>query len=1360
MALYARLASHVFDTFAAFRDWMVVQQFDIATKPERAPILKAGQRVAIRDIKCIYIVTQPILDVSSILEPDTKGGYLDQLIQGQAYLFATYAPAGPRVQLNAALTEDTLALNEILITQNASITLAFDNQGENFNKSSNLYITHTGNVTLNTGKFIVDVWSGEGNTRYRAGKTLELSKNSSYLIILKQADLVYMIEMGKTSFDLSQNIPDSPDDASPDKIPSEQAVSKGLLKLNETLQQAIDNSSGFLSYSGINPATDTIIKITDETQASDIAYTARTVDELAAPTEGNMYALVLRDTSSVNVYKSKTVIEPIYHANSKYLGEGNFGTQVDEVNTAITASYPRAVKGDIVSNLDTNTEWEFNSLEWVETIRPAKESLYAYNSSYLGIYAVKKDPTLQALAIDMCFPKGKDNDIVNNTLTNTEWTKGTSGWKDTGNPFGSTAMMSNPKVSGFFTWSATDIIAVEAALRFQYGETLDDGSIVSVKGGNEWVCIREVSESGEESVRWMDTGNSAGTSAEIDNPRYFGTGNFGTGIEASNNLILAYPDAQTGDAIGNNDTETDWLFDVTWKDSESPIGTYSKITNPLYVGEYDFSNDDRYEMSAILAAKFTDAPIGNIVYNNEYNSEWEKLEAGNWEDTYNELYTTPQMVQSDKILGTFSYPQSWTPPATIIAQAFPDAIPGNFVNNNSTGTEWELSKEKLYWVDTKRPVGTTIIEDNPNYLGEGNYKTNPPTDNYILLLVYPKATEGQFVTNLATNTQWEFARSKWGDTKAELLNKWLMDREGVYEWEFRTTSGISNGALFHITTRYPETDKTGVYWFANTWNILDFESIEIAGFTNEEAGIIMGKRLFGYVMSVPDADGNPTGKVYGLENTGTGKRFLNDKGEYASGVTKEELTTNTHIYLNFETGNDDNTGLSEAQAWKTNSRLALYLASQSQTYVFTPNKPDYPARITVHIAGNGEFQDLVIENIAYLTIVGSGEASTAKAHCKRLHIVNSSVTLGNALSIKERIVAWKSKVRTTDTVSCGGIYLVDSQFEQATSSVLNLQDPAEPSISAIYIDEDSSFYHASTINTEVNLNNTVPFLNILGTYTKGNAGSFYSSSIRRGQKYVVGPRAIVIGTSSTWMEEGNNIPYVNIVSQNISTPITVPVIRTLYGTEDKTGFEIADGTDLAELMSKGGGGFLVKETIADALRDIPQQDRYLGMMIYITQLRGYYYFKKGVTDTDLVPYIVPHYNITKVISPCCAASNWQETFPWNHVDEEGNLTDKDLYVTEPVQSVILNEALDWNTLIYPGDFYIQSIAGVSVGAPDKPNLVTAWWWLTVENHWYEGNVLKVVQIARRQDLSAYVLSRTYDNEIWSNWSYNYGQYSG
>lgn len=184
------------------------------------------------------------------------------------------------------------------------------------------------------------------------------------------------------------------------------------------------------------------------------------------------------------------------------------------------------------------------------------------------------------------------------------------------------------------------------------------------------------------------------------------------------------------------------------------------------------------------------------------------------------------------------------------------------------------------------------------------------------------------------------------------------------------------------------------------------------------------------------------------------------------------------------------------------------------------------------------------------------------------------------------------------------------------------------------------------------------------------------------------------------------------------------------------------------------------DTVYDAYA-IDPSSRYLGMFVYIKNRNALYHFKNGVLDKDLEPYFVPHYNITKIVKQCCEKSVWPDSFSWNFVDNDDWLTDRDQTAEpDPVQSYVLSTELDWNTHKYPGKFYIQSIIGQSEGAPNNPSAVNGWWWLDVENHYFNETQLRVVQVARLQSNPATVVARLFENGAWKGWTYEYSLFSG
>lgn len=1342
MAVYARLASHVFSSFEEFKDWIIIQQFDISSRPERAPILKAGQRVVITDTKSVYIVSKHITDGADILSPDPKGGFYPQLLEGQDFLFTVYSPQRPRLDAApaSAAGTTTLVLNEAYAAQNMAITLGFDAQKENHKKMSSIHVLSEGNVTLNTGAFTVDTWTGEGNERYRPGKVIALHRNSSYICILQNASLVSLIETGRSTFDLSQDIPEHPGAASATAIPSEKAVSESILNLNTKLTEAIEASSGFLRYAGVDPSTNIIIEVDEDNAASDIAYAVNTKEDLATPSIENLFSLVLNNNTSVSVFKSEAVVQPTFAANPNYLGIGSYGTV--DVSQAISVAFPLAKQRNIVSNTDTNTEWEYNGATWIETVRPAEESKYAFNLSYLGVYAFRQTPSLIGKAIGMVFPLAVTNNVVNNTVTSTEWKKTATTWLDTGKAIGTSVPILNSKVSGRFEWDNSDPAMVKAALYIRYGTSQDNGKIIQVAGSTEWIY-----DAYNASNPWSDTGNPGGTSNDIPNLRYLGEGSYGTGASAANAIMLAYPSARANDVVGNKDSDSDWKFiGATWSDTKEALGLNKVMPNPLYGGVYTFDQNNTGEVSAVIGGKYPFAKKGDVVYNLSTSTEWVK--EVDWSNTYKPNYTTPERVPDPNVLGTFNYLENWTSPAETLNALFPSASYGSFVCNTSTGTEWELSSASMFWIDTGRPIGSTAVEGNNRYLGTSPYKTNPPIDTYILPLAHKNATENQFVTNLTTDSHWVFLRGRWVNTRAKDMNKWLFDQVGVYKWGLKEISGIKPGYVFHLTTRYPETSNSEVYWFANSWNSLDFDAQSTGPFSNAVSGVILGKETFGYVAAEKDAKDNSVGKVSGLTDRGFGDKFLNDAGEYTSAVTVKTLVNDVSLYMNLTSGDDANTGLSASQAWKTPALLKMYLLSASSSYKYTPGTNAYPSRITLYMLGTNSLEDLVIENAPHLTIIGP---SSVIATCKRLHIVNSTVVLKDII-IQDRLVVWKSKVSIASPVTCKGINLVDSVMEQLAKVTIPSADSGIP---VIDIDSTSSFYHNGHLYCQANLANNTPYINLLGSYTKGPLGTFENNLVSnlKGIKISVGSKGQVVGATLNWLN--NNIPYAGYATADMLNTVSVPSIRTLLSTEDKTGYQIADGRDLAEVI-RGSGGMLVKATIAEALR-VPVGERFLGMMIYIQQMKGLYYFRDGILDKDLIRYIVPHYNITNVVYPCHTDA-WANQFPYQNVDNENFLTNSDQTPYEdPVQSYVKSDELDWNSHTNPGYFYIQSVANLSVGAPRN---VTSWWWLTVGTHIFNGTQPRVFQEAKQHSDTGHRLVRISENGVWGSWVYNYTQYSG
>ena len=1345
MALYVRLASHVFNTFEAFKNWMLVQQIDIASNPARAPILLAGQKVTVSDIKTVYWTMKDVTAVEDVLEPDLNGGFLPKLKAGQSFLFSVFSPSLASIAIFPASTPGTasLKLGDELMTHNAVVTLAFDGQEENWNRQASIHVLDEGNVTLNTGAFSVYVRTGAEVAKYRKNKTVALQKNSSYLLVLQNATTVQLAETGKSTFPLSATIPDNPNVASGTAIPSEKAVSTTIFDLNATLSKAIKNSTGFLQYTGIDPTTHSVVRMADSELSQDIAYAAGSLEELPAPLNDSIYALTLNDNTTVNVLRSKTVVTPVYSVNPNYLGEGHYGTS--NVSLAIITAHPGAVTNNIVSNLDTNSEWYYNGISWSETIRPAGDSKYLHNLSYKGVYDFRRTPAYIAAAIQMLFPLSVNGNIVNNMVTNTEWEKTAGVWANSGRAIGATAQINNPKVSGTFEWNPVNAAQVKSVLVFRYGSSHDDGKIILVHGGTEWKY-----DANNVNNPWSDTGNPAGTSSDIPNVMYLGSGAFGTGAAAANSILLAHPSAVAGNYIGNTDSTTDWSFDGTvWTDTNKTRGYYSKVPNPAYGGEYTFDSSNGAEVSAAISGQYPSAPASNVVYSLMTSSEWMKSELGLWENTYSPNQTTPPKVDNPNILGIFNYLEYWAPPAETLKLVFPEAKYGYFVNNTSTGTEWEYSKEMLAWVDTGRVAGTSPTEDNPHYLGTAPYRTNPPTDTHILNMLFPKSAEGTFVHNITTDSYWYVLRGTWVNTKEKLLNRWMYDQVGVYSWENKGTSAIQPGNLFHLTTRYIDTTKSEIYWFANSWNILDFDSEAATPFTTVKPGFLTGKNSFGYVSPYVDENDITFGKVYGLVNDGSGNRFLDDSGHYNTVISPQMVSTATDVYVDFANGNDSREGTTPASAWKTFDRAKLYLATVNANYEYSPGRVNYPSKVILHILGDSATQDLTIEGVSFLTIVGS----IATATCKKLSIIDSSVTLQGVIA-KDILTAWRSKVQIIEASTFGGVDMISSSFEQRAKMTLPQASSSYPTIN---IDERSVFYHGATIESGVNLNGSIPFLNIQGTYISGSGGMFYSLSgtALRGVKVSVGSMGKVVGTDLSALN--SIIPYATYASSDAADPVRIPSIRSLYGTEDKTGFQIADGRDLADVIGAGHTGITVKSTYLQALREIPISERKQGMTVFIQQLKGLYYFRDGIMDNNLVRMVVPHYNITYDVQECCG-DEWANHFPYDLVNDENFLGEVPIPdVEEPIEDYVFSSSLDWDELITAGKFYLQSQANVSLRAPVN---TTAWWWLEVGTHYYNGTELRIIQKARQQDTVGYALVRIYSNGLWSDWSHNYAQFAG
>ncbi len=1346
MALYVRLASHVFNTFEAFKNWMLVQQIDIASNPSRAPILLAGQKVTISDTKTVYAAVQEITKVEDILEPDLNGGFLPKLLTGQSFLFPVFAPGIANLAIYPASTPGTvsLKLGEELMVHNAAITLSFDGQEENWNRTSSIHVLDEGNVSLNTGAFSVYVRTGTEVAKYREGKVVTLQKNSSYLLVLQNKTNVQLVETGKSTLPLSTVIPDNPNAALDTNIPSEKAVSTTIFNLNDRLSKAIKSSTGFLQYTGVDPSTDTVVKMADNELAVDIAYAAGSMEELPAPSIDNIYALTLNDNTTVNVLRSKTEVTPVFSVNPNYLGEGHFGTS--GVSLAIITAYPGAVNNNVVSNLDTNSEWYYNGITWIETIRPAGDSKYLHNLNYKGVYDFRRTPSYIAKAIQMLFPLSVNGNIVNNAVTNTEWEKSAGVWVNSGRPVGATAQVNNPKVSGTFAWDPTNADQVKSVLIFRYGATHDDGKILLVQGGTEWKY-----DAYNVLNPWSDLGTPAGTHSDLPSPMYLGTGSFGVGAAAANSILLAHPEAVAGNYIGNTDTASDWSFDGTvWTDAGEAIGYYSKIPNPAYGGEYVFDAGNGAEVSAAISGTYPTAPVSNVVYSMMTNSEWMKSESGLWENTFSPNQTTPPKVDNPNILGSFNYLEYWAPPAETLKLVFPEAKYGYFVNNTSTGTEWEYSKDYLAWVDTLRPSGTTPTEGNDHYLGAAPYKTNPPTDTHILNMLFPNSAEGTFVHNITTDTYWYVLRGTWVSTKEKLLNRWMYDQVGVYSWEKRGTSVVLPGNLFHLTTRYIDTTKSEIYWFANSWNVLDFDSETATPFTTVKPGFLTGKKSFGFVEPYVDENDVTFGKVNGLVTSGSGNKYLDDTGNYNTVISPQVLAS-TDVYVDFVGGNDSQDGLTAMSAWKTLDRAKLFLATVNANYDSASGKSIYPAKVTLHLLGENATQDFTIENVSYLTVVG--QPGSPVASCKKLSIINSSVTL-QKIATKEVITTWKSKMQFIDGLSCGGLDIVESSVEQKSKLTIPQANSGYP---AINIDERSLFYHGAAIETGVNLGASVPFINVQGTYVRGSNGSFVNLTnvLLRGVKASIGSLGRLIGADLNWFN--NHVPYVTHADADSPDPLRLPTIRSMYGTDEKTGFQIADGRDLADVIGAGHTGITVKSTYLQALREIPIEERKQGMTVFIQQLKGLYYFRDGILDKDLVRMVIPHYNITYSVQECCADA-WVDQFPYDLVDDENFLQENPVpEVEEPVEDYVFSSSLDWDELITAGKYYLQSVVNVSLHPPVNS---TAWWWLEVGTHAYNGTELRIIQKAKQQDTLGYTLTRVFANGVWSNWSHNYAQFAG
>lgn len=1248
MALYTRVSNHVFDDFPAFYKWMETQQFDFISNADRKPILKKGQKVFIRATGMLYGVLEDFSDIEEILEKDVRGSYLPQLRKDQDKVFRLFSPAIPDVELFTSVAPGTIdfKLGCNLITQNATINIAFETDEESFNRTSTLTVTNIGNVKINTGEYVIDYRTGEGNQQFRRNTEFTPSPNSTYALIAKSSDLIYMIETGRTSFSLEQEIPYVPSEAPADKGPSVQAVSKSLAEIRNLLENSVKEASGFLVYCGVNPITNTVERIKEDAYVLDIMYATNTESELPEPTRGDQISLVLHDQSTVKVLKTITISEPTYMPNSIYLGEGNFGTE--NVSANISKKYPAAYIGEIVGNFDTETEWRLTSLGWTDTRVPIGDSEYVHNSTYLGTYNPIESPSIQAKAIDMIYPLAKEGNIVNNNITKTEWEKGITSWSDTKNEIGTTpTTIRNPIIIGTFSYDPSDDAQVRAGLSFRYSDKLETGDIIYVTGSAEWMYDKATND-------WTNTGNPEGTSLKIPNPDYLGTGSYGVGEDAANNLKLTITNAVAGNYIGNEDSNTDWKFDGEgWIDTSQIIGTYSQIDNPHYKGTYDFDKFNSAEVKTIMNVSFGNPMIGGIVYNNETGTEWKFTDTDGWDDTYRVNYSTPEQIPNNNIIGSFTYLESWTAPEKTLNLLFPNAKGNSYVFNESTGTIWKLVPETLAWIDTFEAYGE-VPEDDPLFLGKSEYKTNPPTDNYILQRVYPNAKDGQFVWNLNSDSYIELVLRNWTDTGGKAKERFLYKEEGVYGWKEVNTSPITSGSLFHLLS-VDTASRSEVYWFANTWNIVDFETITVPEASNEFSGTIKGSQAWGYVEIVEDSQGKSVGKVVGITNTGEGTKFLTDAGTYEYLDTLVFVTSDVDLYLNQESGNDDNTGYASDQAWQTPLKLAQWLKTNVLNYEYNPDKTDYPKRITLHLEGNAPDKDLVLDGLPYLIVTGKGMLN--EYPCKMLQITNASVTLKD-IAVRDRVVAWKSKLKTASHAMSFGIDLINSLWEQEVNSNFIFGNTDKPEKAVIRVDADSTMYHSAKITTQAELYSYTPFLEIKGRYVKGNDGRFFSEvNPRSGVKFKFFPETELIGVAIKWLED--NVPYEYLSSIDTDTPHVFPNVQTMYGTDEKSGFRIGDGTDILDVIKDK---LKKANAVFDTLEEVyalPQEDRYVGYWFYVKQNERYYYFKGGTTNGHVKEYIVPEYNIQYRVKD--GLYDWLNVFPFANVNEEGFLTDEPIY---------------------------------------------------------------------------------------------------
>lgn len=1267
MALYPRLANHVFDTFDAFKEWMTDQQYDIIVNPKRQPILKKGQKVFIKDTGIVYGVVENILDVADVLATNDKGTIESKLRSDQNYIFRLFSPAIPVLHIYPKATPGKvdLYLGQTVVAQNTSITLKFEKDNESFNKTTYLTILTNGGVTINSGKFIVDCWTGEGNIQYRPDSEITPNPNSTYAFIVKNSELVYMIEVGRTIFSLEQEIPFTPGDAATDKGPSVQAVSKSLAELRDYMDKAIKESTGFLVYCGIDPATNLVAPVKEDSYVVDIMYATNTEKELPIPIAPDNYSLVLKNQSFVRVFKSKTLQDPVYLRNSLYLGEGEFGN-AEEAPNNIQEKYPSARVNAIVSNLDTGTEWKLTNSGWKDTYIPNGDSEYAHTPNYLGVYNPSQDTAVQSAAINMVYPLSENGDIVYNKTTDTEWQKKNNTWSDTKQPIGtSPTTVENSAIIGTFEWDPTNDDQVRAVLTVKYAdEDLETGDLISVQGGNEWIYDKDTNS-------WTNTGEPNGTNSLIENPQYLATGNYGEGGEAENILAQEFEDPEENDCVGNLDTNTDWVFNgESWVDTEMPLGTYSKIFSPAYKGTFFFDKDDSSEVAAAMSAVFPKPFEGAIAYNDTTGTEWTYSKEYGWTNTYRTNLSTPEEIPNKAILGDYTYLEYWTPPSRTLRLLYPNAKGNSFVYNISTGTKWKLISDTLTWINTKEPIGE-IPEDNPLYLGMDAYRTNPPTDEYILEALFPNANNGNFVWNLNSDSYWELVRSKWIDTGSKNKTRFLLREAGIYRWEEIGDSKITAGNMFHLLSRGEEASKSEVYWFANTWNMVDFETITVPQFSNDLTGTIKGSKGWGYVEAVEDSEGNTVGKVVGITNTGDGSRVLTDSGEYRYLNAVSDISSDTDIYINQELGNDEDSGMSSDRAWKTTLRLAQWLKDNAVTFEYNPDKKDYPKRVTLHIEGNAPDKDLFLDGIPYLNVVGLYSENPEVYPCKMLHITNSSVTLTN-IACRDRIIAWKSKLKTDKEISCRGLRLVCSQWEQEDKSNIIFDPVSDKKVPVIQVDADSTMYHSAKITTNANLYTYTPFLQLEGRYIKGALGVFISEeNPRPGVKFEIKPTCEIIGTNLEWMTE--NIPYGYLKSVDTDTPHVFPSVQTAYGTEEKSGFKIGTGKDLIDVIKDK----LIKDTpVFNSLEEVyalPDEERYVGKYFYIKNKGGYYYFRDGIANENVKEWIAPVYNIQYRV-PVNGLYNWLNVFPFANVDEQGWLTDEPIYgeVFKPIT---------WNTKI-------------------------------------------------------------------------------